>query len=272
MRVASMGHGVFALTLLCLGILGLVHAPFGTFAQPIPKSWPAREALDALCSVICMAAGLGLLWQRSMARAARLLLAYFLLCMLLLDMPLIVLHPLVEVVYQNWGQAGVMVAAAWVLYVWFAADWDRRQLGFATGERGLHIARLFYGLSLLGFGFSHFAYLDNTTVLVPAWLPGPVFWACFTGVTYLAAAAAVLAGVWARLAATLSALQMGLFLPVVWLPVLMAGNVTALRWREIVGTVALTAGAWVVADSYRGTPWFGVRIPRLAKAPSRTNT
>ncbi len=261
MRIASVGHGVFAVTLLGLGILGLVHVEFGTFAQPIPKSWLAREVLDYLCSGICMMSGLGLLWKRTATSAARLLLAYFLLCMLLFNMRLVVLHPLVEVVYQNWGQTGVMVAAAWVLYAWFAADWDRRHLGFATGDGGLRIARVFYGLSLIGFGFSHFAYLNNTTVLVPAWLPGPVFWAYFTGVAYLAAGAAVLTGVLARLAASLSALQMGLFLPVVWLPVLMAGNVTAFRWGEIVGTVALTAGAWVVADSYKGMPWLTVSLP-----------
>ena len=261
MRIASVGHVVFAATILGLGLLGLVQGEFGTFAQPIPKSWPAREALDYLCSCICMASGLGLLWKRTAASAARLLLAYLLLCMLLFNMRLIILHPLVEVVYQNWGQTGVMVAAAWVLYAWFATDWDRRHLGLATGDGGVRIARVFYGLSLIGFGFSHFAYLDNTTMLVPAWLPGPVFWAYFTGVAYLAAGAGILTGVFARLAASLSALQMGLFLPVVWVPVLMAGKVTAFRWGEIVGTVALTAGAWVVADSYKGMPWLAVSLP-----------
>lgn len=259
MRIASIGHVVFAATILGLGILGLVQGEFGTYAQPVPKSWPAREALDYLCSCICIASGLGLLWKRTAAPAARLLLAYLLLCMLLFNMRIIILHPLVEVAYQNWGQTGVIVAAAWVLYAWFATDWDRQQLGFATGERGVRIARVFYGLSLIGFGFSHFAYLENTTVLVPAWLPGPLFWAYFTGVAYLAAGVGVLTGLFARLAASLSALQMGLFLPVVWLPVLMAGNVTAFRWGEIVATVALAAGGWVVADSYRGLPWLAVR-------------
>ncbi len=259
MRIASIGHVVFAATILGLGILGLVQGEFGTYAQPVPKSWPAREALDYLCSCICIASGLGLLWKRTAAPAARLLLAYLLLCMLLFNMRIIILHPLVEVAYQNWGQIGVIIAAAWVLYAWFATDWDRHHLGFATGERGVRIARVFYGLSLIGFGFSHFAYLENTTVLVPAWLPGPLFWAYFTGVAYLAAGVGVLTGLFARLAASLSALQMGLFLPVVWLPVLMAGNVTAFRWGEIVATVALAAGGWVVADSYRGLPWLAVR-------------
>lgn len=258
MRIASVGHVIFAAVILGLGILGLVQGEFSTYARPIPKSWPAREVLDHLCSCICVAAGLGLVWKRTAAPAARLLLAYLLLCMLLFNMRIIILHPLVEVAYQNWGQTGVIVAAAWVLYAWFAMDWDRRHLGFAVGERGVRIARVFYGLSLIAFGFSHFAYLDNTTVLVPGWLPGPVFWAYFTGVAYLAAGAGVLTGVLARLAASLSALQMGLFLPVVWLPVLIAGNVTAFRWGEIVATVALAAAGWVVADSYRGMGWLAV--------------
>jgi uncharacterized membrane protein len=258
MRVASAGHAVFAATLIALGIVGLIKGDFTAVWQPVPKGLPAREVLAYLCACVSLASGIGLLWQRVAATAARVLLAYLLVWTLLFKARFILLAPTVEVSYQSCGENVVLVAGAWVLYAWFAGDWDRQRLGFATGERGVRIARVLYSLAMIAFGLSHFAYVNQTAPLVPSWLPWHVAWAYFTGSTYLAAAVAILIGVCARLAAVLSMAQMGAFTLLVWLPMVLAGNPSDFQWGEFGVSWALTAAAWVVADSYRGTRWLAL--------------
>src|SRR5580658_7640952 len=135
MRIASAGHAVFAATMIALGVLGFVKGDYVSLWQPIPQSAPA---LAYLCAITSLACGIGLLWQRTAPAAARVLLAYLLLWLVVLRVPGMFLSPTVDYWWAACKTA-VMAAAAWALYVWFATDWDRRRLAFATGDSGLRI-------------------------------------------------------------------------------------------------------------------------------------
>jgi uncharacterized membrane protein len=255
--IASVGHVVFAITLIALGIMDLMKQNFAAIWQPVPKDFPARTVLIYLCGLIPLAAGLGLLLQRTVAIAARVLLIFVLLWLALLRVPPIFSSFSVDVWWAI-CQTMVMVAAAWILYAWFATDSDKRRLGFATGDNGIRIARIFYGLALIPFGLAHFLYLNATAPLIPDWIPAHVALSYFTGATFIVAGIAIIINVYGRLAAVLSTLQIGLFTLLIWVPIVVKGA-NVFQWSEFVVSWALTAAAWVVTDSYRGIPWLAVR-------------
>ena len=267
-RIASVGHLVFAVTMIAFGVTGLAKGAVTQIWLPVPKWVPAQTALAYLCAAISLGCGIALLFRRTAAIASRILLITLLLWLLVLRLPYLFLERPLVLVAWSCGSTAVILAAAWVLYVWFAGERDSHNVRFATGDSGLRIARILYGLSLIPFGLAHFMYLKQTTVLIPGWLPWHDAWAYFTGATFIAAGVAIVMGVCARLAAALSALQMGLFLLIVWIPFMWIGGLSDFQWGEVVENCALLAAAWVVADSYRDMPWLAFDHPwrRLAFA------
>jgi uncharacterized membrane protein len=265
MRVTGAGHAAFAALMIATGIQGLITGQFTAVWQPVPKGVAGRELLAYVCALVSLSSGIGLLWRRTAAVAARVLLAFLVLWLLVWRVRGLFRASLVE---GSWSFADTMVmtAAAWVLFVWFGTAWDRRRLGFATGDNGVRGARALYGLGLIPFGYAHFANLKGTAALVPRWLPWPIAFAYFTGGTFIAAGLAILVGVFARLAAALSVLQMGLFGLLVWVPIMAAGPTNAFQRMEFATTLALTAAGWVIVDSYREMPWLSsirTRVQRV---------
>ena len=260
MRIPSWSQTFFALTMVGIGVLGLVTGHFTPTWSGVPNAYPARHALAYLCAVISLVCGLGLLWQRTALFASRVLLYSFLVWLVLFRVSHFFSTPTAVDTWWGFADTAAMVAAALLLLAPLAG----------RGEQTLRIARSFYGVALILFGLAHFTNLKDTVPLIPGWLPWHVFWAYFTGAAFMAAGVAALTGVFARLATTLATWQIGLFTVIVWVPTVVAGPSPS-QWSEFVSSVVLTATAWVVADSYRGMPWLALgklELPLTSTQPA----
>jgi uncharacterized membrane protein len=215
------------------GILGLILGDFMPIWAPVAKDMPARDVLAYACAAVSLAAGTGLLVPRVTSIAARVLVVQLVIWVLVFRGRAIIRAPGTFGAWDGCAETVVIVAGALVL----------------AGRA--RIARVLYGVALIPFGLAHFIYPDETAALVPSWLPLHTAWAYLTGGTFLLAAAAVLSGVQARLAAALSTAQMGLFTVIVWIPIVAGGARSEFVLQELGISTALTAAAWVVADSYR---------------------
>lgn len=244
---------LFALAMIWLGVLGFAKGDFAQIWQPVPKWMPARELLAYLCAFVSLSAGIGLLVERAATMAARVIFASLVIWLLAFRLPNLFYEKPLVLVAWTFGSTAVMAAAAWIL-------------SGVAGATGVRAARALYGVSLIPFGLAHFMYLDATTVLIPHWLPWPAAWAYLTGAAFIAAGLAAIFNVYARLAVTLSTLQLVLFSLIVWVPLAVTGPLNDFQRGEFVSTWVLTAGAWVVAASYLGVPWLSARHTRALAA------
>jgi len=227
----------FATGLIGLGIFGLINGDFEDLWQIVPASFPGRQVLEYAAATLVVACGIGLLWKRTEALAARVLFPFLALLVLLFKLPVVVKHPLVEVSWESMSEMLVILTGAWVL---FAAD-----------KRQLRIAQLVFGLALIPLGFSHFAYRDHTAALIPAWIPFHNGWVYLTGTAHLAAGFGVLLGIYPMLAASMEAAMLTAFTVLVWIPQILAAPTSLANWSEFSASWAISAGAWVVAASFK---------------------
>ncbi|HET7674562.1 MAG TPA: DoxX family membrane protein [Gammaproteobacteria bacterium] len=261
------GYVLLAAVMIALGLRGLVFGDFAGVWQRIPISHlPAQSFFIYVCAVVELAAGVGLLVNRTARIAAAVLTAFSLLWVVLLKMPAVIYVPSMEATWADAGEIAVILAGAWTLMATLAADPAKPEGRFLTGRAGVRNARLLLVLALPAIGLSHFFYTPETAKFVPAWLPYRSGWAYLTGTGDIAAAAGILLGIWPRLAVTLEAAMLSVITLLVWLPVLIRFPADSGAWSAFLMSTAIACGAWAVADSYRHVRWLSV--PAIARKPS----
>src|SRR5260370_9144286 len=99
------------------------------------------------------------------------------------------------------------------------------------------LGRIFVACSLVVFGIQHLIYGGFVATLVPAFMPGRLFWAYFVGVAFFAAAIGVLTQMFARPAAAMLGGMFFLFVVLLHIPRIVVLSSTGTD--ETTGFVAL---------------------------------
>jgi uncharacterized membrane protein YphA (DoxX/SURF4 family) len=116
-------------------------------------------------------------------------------------------------------------------------------------EKSQTLGRIFVAISLVVFGVQHFIYGGFVAGLVPAWMPGRLFWAYFVGVAFVAAAVGIFIEMIARPAATMLGVMFFLFVVLLHIPRIVGNSSNGNEWTSGFVALAMCGGAWILASA-----------------------
>ncbi len=251
-----------ALSLLAIGLIGMgtlsvMSRDFAFGWQPVPQFHPGREALAVVCGLFMIAVSVALLFRSTVAIASRALFL-FLIAWLCLKLPAVVAAPRIEGVWIGFGEIGMLLAGGWGLFARLS-EWDtHRFFRHMTGQRGVRMAQILFGLAVIPVGLGHIFYVQITTSLVPSWMPFRMALAYLTGLGQIACGLAIAFSVYPRVAALLETAMLALFAFFVWGPDTwisvtpkMAGTPPGFRFpfTAFLITWVIGASSWLIASN-----------------------
>jgi uncharacterized membrane protein len=121
-------------------------------------------------------------------------------------------------------------------------------------DKILQAGRYLFAISCVVFGVDHFIYLKFVAGLVPAWIPGPLFWTAFTGAFMIVAGIAIAAKRFDQLTANFLGLMFLLWFLLLHVPRLFvpANSHNPNEWSSAAIALAMCGACWIIGcDSAR---------------------
>lgn len=123
-----------------------------------------------------------------------------------------------------------------------------REFWLARGlDKAYPLGRVSLAIPIAVFGAEHLTSAQAIMRLIPAWMPGKLFWAYFVGIALIAAALSFIFRVGVRLSATLLGFMFFCFVAMMDLPAAVAAPHNRIAWTLFARESAFSAGAVLVA-------------------------
>jgi uncharacterized membrane protein YphA (DoxX/SURF4 family) len=216
------GRIFYGLSLAGLGVQQLQYADFRPVIVPAWPAWLHQPVLGYISGAALIIVGLLICIGRMAAKAA-----------IILGVALVILFFGTHFITQTflspysfhlglWTDALKELALAGGAFIIA----DSFQPATGSSKTLAALGRFFFCLLLIVFGIDHFIYTDFVASLVPAWMPGPVFWTYLGGVALIGSGVAILLNIFRIPVSLLLALMLFLWVLMLHLPRALAATAT----------------------------------------------
>jgi uncharacterized membrane protein YphA (DoxX/SURF4 family) len=265
--LAKAGRWAFAICLIGLAGQQLYYSDLRpvfvpAWASPIP----GHALLAYLFSIILIGAAASLIFEKGV-RIAMLLLGGLLLALFLLSYA-----PFELFVNPNgmqigsWNNALKELSIAGSAFIIAGTFPDPRvPAGGRTWaftkplEVFIPMGRVFYSIMLVVFGIEHFLFAQGVRTLVPAWIPGDLFWTYFAAVALIGAGVAIIFRIKVKLVGILLGIMVFIWFLILHIPRAVVAPVTdnGNELSSVFESLGVSGIAFVIAYAYRkGSEFF----------------
>jgi len=265
-RLFKSGRYVFAASIFAFGAENLMLAHLKQDVVPVMPWVPGFQPLAYLTGLALATAGICIAANLRPRLVSILLGLFFLVCAVAIQAPLVVAHPLDIGIRTTAFETLILCATSLILAGMLPAErfnsmkWERAE------DALILCGRYLFAVSCIVFGADHLPIIAFIASLIPAWIPGPYFWAWFTAFGFLAAGLSIAANIWARWGAGMLGLMFFL-----WVLVLHGPRVVSYprshnpnEWSSALIALAICGGSWILAES------LGAEAPQAAPVRDRT--
>ena len=249
-RFAPLGRLFFALGMIAFGIQQFIWRDFVPGRAPAyPDSIRGRLVWAYLSGAVLILAGAAIISGRKARWAALLVGAIVFVWAFLRQIPGVAADPSNGGLLTSAGKALVVFGGAFAV----AGSVPDRQSSSGTqtaNQALLFVGRFCLGAFMILSGIEHFIFREFVASLVPAWIPGSMFWTYFSGVALIAGGAGIILTMTTRLAAALSGLMIFLWFLLLHVPRAVAIN-NRNEWTAVVEAFTFSGIAFVLAGSVR---------------------
>jgi uncharacterized membrane protein len=222
-KLTTLGRLFVAIAMIAFGIQHFIYMNFVTRVVPqLPPWMPAHSVLACIFGAFLIVVGIAIIIGKEARTLALLLGGIILVLFVLLYLPLVFADPQNGGLLTKAGKALALAGGCFLVAGSIPADTANtgglRAMTAKVLERFIPWGQYFLAAFLILGGILHFKYVEFVATLVPAWIPGHVFWTYFAGCALIAGGIGIILPWTTRLAATLSAIMIFLWVVLLHIP------------------------------------------------------